>query len=76
MDLRLILTFITKLELMNIQEITQNMSQTIEKMTQQQKFDLLLSAKIIDKDGYYHPQFFSDSTAFIRLCGILIRSAS
>ena len=52
----------TGIELMDIQEITQNMSQTIEKMTQQEKFDLLLSAKIIDKEGYYHTQFFSDST--------------
>jgi hypothetical protein len=35
----------TGIELMDIQEITQNMSQTIEKMTQPEKFDLLLSAK-------------------------------
>ena len=47
---------------MDIKEITKNMSQTFEKMTQQEKFALLRAAKIIDKDGYYHPQFFSDST--------------
>jgi len=50
------------IELMDIKEITENMTQTMEKMTQKEKFDLFLSAKIIDKDGYYHPDFFSEST--------------
>ena len=47
---------------MDIQKITQNMSETIKKMTQQEKFDLFRAANIIDKEGYYPAQFFSDST--------------
>jgi len=47
---------------MDIQEITKNMTQTVEKMTQQEKFDLFRAANIIDKEGYYPYQFFSDST--------------
>ncbi|MDM8558180.1 hypothetical protein [Candidatus Parabeggiatoa sp. HSG14] len=38
------------------------MTQTIEKMTQQEKFDLFRAANIIDKEGYYPSQFFTDST--------------
>jgi len=47
---------------MDIQEITKNMTQAIDKMTQQEKFDLFRAANIIDKAGYYPAQFFSDST--------------
>ena len=47
---------------MDIQEITKNMTQTVEKMTQQEKFDLFRAANIIDKEGFYPEQFFSDST--------------
>jgi hypothetical protein len=45
-----------------IEELTISMSQTIEKMTQREKFNLLSEAKIIDKKGYYSSQFFSAST--------------
>jgi len=36
---------------MDIQEMSKNMSQTIEKMTQQEKFDRFRAANIIDKRG-------------------------
>jgi hypothetical protein len=41
-----------------IEELTISMSQTIEKMTQREKFNLLSEAKIIDKEGYYSSQLF------------------
>ncbi|MCK5719407.1 MAG: hypothetical protein KAH84_05580 [Thiomargarita sp.] len=47
---------------MDIKEITKDISETIEKMTQQEKFELLRDANIIDDEGYYHPNFFSDAT--------------
>ncbi|RKZ41132.1 MAG: hypothetical protein DRR16_21485 [Candidatus Parabeggiatoa sp. nov. 3] len=47
---------------MDIKEITQNMSEIFSKMTQKEKFDLFLSANIIDEEGYYPSRFFSDST--------------
>jgi hypothetical protein len=47
---------------MDIQAITNNMTQTMAKMTQLEKFDLFQAANIIDKECYYPSQFFSDST--------------
>jgi len=47
---------------MDITEMTKDMSETIAKMTQQEKFDLLRDANIIDDEGYYHPDFFSEAT--------------
>lgn len=31
-------------------------------LTKQQRLELLYSAKILDKDGNYHPDFFSEET--------------
>lgn len=31
-------------------------------LTKEQRLELLYSAKILDKDGNYHPDFFSEET--------------
>lgn len=31
-------------------------------LTKEQRLELLYKAKILDEDGYYHPDFFSEET--------------
>jgi hypothetical protein len=47
---------------MDIKEINRQVIENVSKMTQKEKFDLFLSANIIDEEGYYPSRFFSDST--------------
>jgi len=47
---------------MDITEIAKGMKEDLAKMTQKEKFEFLRDAKIIDDEGYYHPDFFSEET--------------
>lgn len=44
------------------QELIAKVRQSEQKRTPQQRFDLLVKAGILDKDGYYSAQYFSAET--------------
>lgn len=47
---------------MNINKLIEKIKNSSVSRTQKDRLELLRDAYILDKDGYYHPEFFSKET--------------